>query len=72
MTDEEKIRLWVETWRRAGPELARIKRDELRRMRPEDAARIIDALFEIGCQFAVPRPMTGLVEQQRLFGKLPR
>jgi len=72
MTDEEKIRLWVETWRRAGPELERIKRDELRAMRHEDVAHIIDALFEIGCQFAVPRAMTSLVEQQRLFGKLPR
>jgi hypothetical protein len=72
VTDEEKIRLWVETWQRAGPELDRIKRDELRRMRHEDVAHIIDALFEIGCQFAVPRTSSGLVEQQRLFGKLPR
>jgi hypothetical protein len=33
---------------------------------------IVDALFEIGCRFAVPRTTSGLVEQQRLFRKLPR
>jgi hypothetical protein len=31
---------------------------------------MIDALFEIGCRFAVPRPSSGLIEQQRLFRKL--
>ena len=70
MSDEEKIRLWVETWRRAGPALERIHAEELRAWRYDPV--IVDALLEIGWRFAVPRPITGLVEQQRLFRKLPR
>jgi hypothetical protein len=68
MTDEEKIRLWVETWRRAAPALERIRAEELRAWRYDPV--IVDALFEIGCRFAVPRTTSGLVEQQRLFRKL--
>ena len=70
MTDEEKIKKWVETWQRAGPALERVRARELREWRYDPA--VVDALLEIGFRFAAPRPMTGLVEQQRLFGKLPR
>ncbi|MBM4016842.1 MAG: hypothetical protein FJ288_00715 [Planctomycetes bacterium] len=68
MTDEERIRLWVETWRRAAPELERIRAAELRAWQYDPV--IVDALFEIGCLFALPRTTSGLVEQQRLFRKL--
>ena len=70
MTDEEKIKKWVETWKRAGPALERIRARELREWKYDPV--MVDALLEIGFRFAQPRPMTGLVEQQRIFGKLPR
>ena len=68
MTDEEKIKKWVETWQRAGPALERIRARELREWKYDSV--MVDALLEIGFRFAQPRPMTGLVEQQRLFRKL--
>jgi len=70
MTDEEKIKKWVETWKRAGPALERIKNQELREWKYDPA--VIDALIEAGLCSTAPRPMTGLVEQQRLFRKLRR
>jgi len=69
---DPKIRAWVETWKRAGPVLERIRREELRDFRYEDHPEVIDALLEIGCRRAVPRPTSGLVEQQRLFAKARR
>jgi hypothetical protein len=70
MTDEEKIKKWVETWQRAGPALERIKARELREWKYDPV--MVDDLLELGFLFPAPRPMTGLVEQQRIFGKLPR
>jgi len=68
MTDEEKIKKWVETWQRAGPALERIRARELREWKYDPV--MVDSLLELGFLFSVPRPMTGLVEQQRLFRKL--
>ena len=68
MTDEEKIKKWVETWKRAGPALERIKAQELREWKYDPV--MVDDLLEVGLLFPAPRPMTGLVEQQRIFGKL--
>ena len=41
-------------------------------MSPEQQARAIDALFEVGCRLRAPRGSSGLVEQQRLFKKARR
>ena len=74
MTDEErqKMKLWVETWKRAGPELERFRRQELRAFNYEKSMHIVDGLLEMGARFARPRPTSGLVEQQRLFQKAKR
>ena len=60
---------WVETWRLAGADLERIRRQELRNL---DAYRAIELL----CGRAnysrapyAPRSESGLVEQQRWFMK---
>ena len=68
--DKTAEEAWVENWRRVGPELERIRRQELRAFRYEENVEAIDSLLEIACRFAVPQPTSGLVEQQRLFGKL--
>jgi hypothetical protein len=66
---DDLTKLWVETWKKAGPALEAIRRRELREFRYEDHAAEIDALLELGLRFAQPRTTSGLVEQQRLFQK---
>jgi len=41
MTEQEKLRLWVETWKRAGPELEAIR---LREIREPDNIKVLAAL----------------------------
>lgn len=64
MTREE-AKAYVEHWKRVGPLLEEIRREELRRYRTEDNVAAIHALMELGGQFAQPRPTSGLVELQR-------
>jgi hypothetical protein len=61
-------RRWVETWRRAGPELDRIRRAELEALDTREAIRQIFS----GLNFPIePAPPTsGLVEQQAWFARL--
>ena len=60
---------WVEHWRKVGPQLERIRRDELRNFKNEDNLEAINALLEIGARRGEPRTTSGLVEMQRLFKK---
>lgn len=64
-TDRE----WVEHWRRIGPVLEAIRRWELRHFDYEKQLPIIDALLQLGCDRAVMRPTSGLVELQQLLAK---
>ena len=58
---------WVEHWRKVGPQLERISREELRNYKNEENLELIDALLEIGARMGEPRTSSGLVEMQRLF-----
>jgi len=65
-------RRWAATWKSAGPELERIRREELRRI---DGFKTISLLCGPGNYRMPPRapkPTSGLVEQQRLFSALRR
>lgn len=62
-------RRWAATWKRAGAELERIRILELRQL---DTYRAIEALLTPGHLPALPRPSSGLVEQQRWFKQVPR
>jgi len=65
-----RLKAWVETWKRAGPELDRIRREEIRAFRYEENFDIVDSLFEMALRLAgPPRETSGLVEQQRIFRK---
>jgi hypothetical protein len=60
-------RRWVDAWKNAGPELERIRRQELRRL---DAFGAIALLCGPGNYREAPRapkPTSGLIEQQRIF-----
>ena len=70
--EKEIYRRYVEGWKRAGPELERIRREELRALddRPDVAG--LDALTDIGLRFGAPRISSGLVEMQKWFLELAR
>jgi hypothetical protein len=59
----------VAHWRRVGPLLARIRRQELRCYDHKKNELIIDGLLQIGFERAIPRYSSGLVELQRLLAK---
>jgi hypothetical protein len=59
-------------WRRIGPELDRIWRQELREFNYKENFAFIDGLLELACEHGLPRTTSGLVELQRLFAKARR
>lgn len=59
-TEEEKA--WIAAWRRAGPELERIRREELRRL--DDATGTRQATWLGVIDPPAPRPISGLIEFQ--------
>jgi hypothetical protein len=69
MREDELLRKWVETWRRAGEALEEVRRRELREL---DTREVVRQIFD-GLDFSrlpAKQGMTGLVEQQRWFAKL--
>lgn len=68
--DRDLLRLWVETWQRAGTELDEIRRREIE---SADTPQAIRQLFGDGPMDSTPAPTTsGLVEQQAWFARLLR
>lgn len=64
-TDPELPRKWVETWKRAAPELESIRRAELQAL---DTREAIGQIFGSYVYKGEPAPTTsGLVEQQAWF-----
>ena len=72
MTDKEKkmMKKWVETWKRAGPILEEIRKEELSNFDYRKNKHIIDEMLQWTIDHAEPRMSSGLVEQQRWFMKL--
>lgn len=71
-SDRELLRRWVETWRRAGPELAEIRRREIE---STDTCEAIRQIFGSPASWPCNLPAStssGLVEQQAWFAKLRR
>ncbi len=69
MTEEEKqlTLRWIECWRRAGPELERIRAEEIRATDTARSIQILDDAFESAIRLNPPQATSGLIEQQRLF-----
>ena len=63
---------WVQTWKKAGPELERLRREELRRMDPERSIELLCGPADYTVPPRAPKPTSGLVEQQRWFMKAYR
>jgi hypothetical protein len=74
--ERELTKRWIETWREAGPLLEEIRQKELAAMTEDEARRASEALLSLAdAEMYVPpdrRRSSGLVEQQRLFGRLRR
>ncbi len=69
LRDRELERRWVETWRRAGEELAEIRRHEIEHVDTEEAIRQI--FGDDGVNLDAPSPpISGLVKQQAWFSRL--
>lgn len=72
MTPEQQQQ-WMAQWRLAAVELERINRAELARMTDAEALRAANRILaQIDTAYRSPsrRVTSGLVEQQRYFGKL--
>jgi hypothetical protein len=72
MTEKEMIREWVAAWKRAAPELERLRREEIRRTNTAEAIAQLSDAFEWAMRTLPPRPSSGLVEQQAIFQRLRR
>lgn len=70
--EKEQYRRYVEGWQHAGPELERIRREELRAMDDRMDLDGMDALADIGVRYGTPRTTSGLVEMQKWFMKFAR
>lgn len=72
MDERASTKLWLEQWQRAAPMLERVRRDELRRQTPQEAAAAFKALAELACDVYAPavRTSSGFADQQRLFQRL--
>ncbi len=67
---EAQQQQWMSQWRRAAQELARVKREELAAMTPEDALAITERVFAPNPHAYIQpdrRTFSGLVIQQQLF-----
>jgi hypothetical protein len=70
--DDEKcaqMKQWVETWKQAGIELERLRREELPLVSTMQALLNLSDAFESCRLHFPPRPSSGLVEQQAWFQK---
>lgn len=74
MSDGEQVqaRKWVDAWRRAGPELERMRREDIRRADTACSIPAFDGLFELAVRECPPKPTSGLVEQQNCFRRVRR
>jgi len=62
-------RRWVETWKLAGVDLERIRRQELRELDTRKTLALLCGPADYTCPPRAPKPTSGLVEQQRWFSK---
>jgi len=69
MTGEQRAQAldWVRAWGTAGPEMERMRREDIRRADTAASIPAFDGLFETAVRNYTPPPVSGLVEQQRYF-----
>ena len=72
MSEEElrQTKLWVETWKRAGPLLELQREEDVRKSDTISNVAAFGRLYQMALIASPPLPTSGLVEQQTLFRKL--
>ena len=68
-TEEANARRWVQAWKEAGPELERIRAEEIRATDTVRAMEQLDELFTHGALSLPVRESSGLLEQQFYFSR---
>jgi len=66
------LKRWVENWKAAGPELDRIRKEEIRAANTQQSIQLFDLAFKAALRNAPPRETSGLVEFRRLLKLLPQ
>ncbi|MDM8548979.1 hypothetical protein QUF72_02830 [Desulfobacterales bacterium HSG2] len=64
------LKLWVDTWKKAGAELNQIKQRQLESYDYEKHQNLIDQMLQFAYENRKSRPTSGLVEQQKWFMKM--
>jgi len=67
--DAHLLRQWVDTWHRAGAQLARIRRAEIESVNTQEAIRQIFGGLDREI-FGLGQPTSGLIDQQAWFARL--
>tara|TARA_A100001037_G_C14537590_1_gene365870 strand:+ start:199 stop:417 length:219 start_codon:yes stop_codon:yes gene_type:complete len=70
MTQQEQLKQWAEAWAKAGPELERIRRQEIRETDTFETVSAFLGPIDFTQEPFAPSPTSGLVEQQARFAKL--
>jgi hypothetical protein len=66
----ELVRRWVDTWRRAGPQLDEVRRREIETADTQEAVRQLFGAGDDPIDIPPQPAMSGLVEQQAWFAKM--
>lgn len=70
MEEREMMRLWVRTWKEAGPELEAIRRRDIHDADNLKVLALLEAAFNHAARTMPPRHSSGMVEMQEYFAKL--
>ncbi|MEW5693715.1 MAG: hypothetical protein AB1765_10520 [Candidatus Hydrogenedentota bacterium] len=70
--DKNDIKLWVNTWKRAGKNLDKLKNMELQLFDYKKNQHIVDDMLQLAYKFSKERKYSGLVEQQKYFIEIAR
>ena len=68
--ERETVKIWVDTWKRAGAALEEIKRRELTSVEYGKDRTLIDEMLLWAHEHRIERLTSGLVDQQRIFKKI--
>jgi hypothetical protein len=68
----ESTKKWVETWRKAGPILEKIRREEVRNLDAFKTISLLCGSADYRVPPRAPKPTSGLIEQQFWFMKVAR
>jgi hypothetical protein len=66
------LKTFVDQWQQVGPELNKIRKQELQNISTPQALQNLAGAFEDCRRRFQPKPTSGLVQQQAWFKKLPR